>query len=74
MADSELDAMREVHAALLEERRNIARAVARLRNTRRLKGTLLPGDGAESGARILEIQQQIAAVEAIVAALAGPGV
>ena len=65
----ELDGMHELRAALLEERRNIAASVVKLRRTRRQKGSFVPGDGSAAGRRVVVVQRQIEVVEAIIAAL-----
>lgn len=67
----ELDGLRELRAALLEERENIVVSVARLRDTRREKGTFVPGDGAAAGPRLVAVQAQIGVVEAIIATFVG---
>lgn len=68
-ANTELDGLQELHAALLEERRNIVASVVKLRRTRRQKGSFVLGDGAAAGSKVVAVQQQIEVVEAIIAAL-----
>jgi hypothetical protein len=65
----ELDDLNELRAALLEQRQTIAASVRKLRETRRQKGTFVLGDGSAAGARLLTVQQQIEAVESIIAKL-----
>lgn len=72
-AKIELDGMHELRTALLEERQNIVVSVAKLRGTRRQKGTFVLGDGSAAGLRIVAIQQQIEVVEAIIAGLTDAG-
>lgn len=67
----ELDGLNELHAALLEERQIIVASVRKLRETRRQKGTFVLGDGSEAGSRFVAVQQQIDAVEAVIATLTG---
>lgn len=67
----ELDGLNELHAALLEERQIIVASVRKLREARRQKGTFVLGDGSEAGSRFVAVQQQIDAVEGVIATLTG---
>jgi hypothetical protein len=65
----ELEGLDELRSALIEERQIIVASVRRLREARRQKGTFVMGDGAEAGSRLVDVQQQIDVVDAIIATL-----